>query len=453
MKIKKLTKLTAFFLTLFMLSGSLSGCRSAFKSSETENQSVSGSESAAETDGRSDSVDIQPNRPLESIDYSGYGLQVDENGVIMLHGKPFYGMGVNFFPAAIILIGTPDADIDIYFQTLADAGIPYCRICFNIFYSHDLALYVEESTHDRYMKSLDKVVALAEKYNIGIIASLFWNATNFVEYCGETMDEMFVPDSKGMMLQKQYIKDVVGRYKYSPAIWAWEIGNELNLAVDIFNTKYIGSDGETKLFSTDQLTTYYRLVGEAIREEDPYRMITGGDSAPRSSSMSLYKSQGSSWSPTNTYDDYKAAFEAYTPAPLNTISVHYPELTWISEFAKMAKELKIGLYVGEFYGDHLFENHLDALSPEENAEEAAEQASWMEHVQAFIDNDVQLATAWCYASYLENKRDFMSIEVGMIDGIYQNVYQYEGLRDVNARYVAEGKSAAPAYWKSVSPLF
>lgn len=73
----------------------------------------------------------------------------------------------------------------------------------------------------------------------------------------------------------KYIEEVVGRYKYSPAIYAWEIGNELNLAVDIKNTEFIGTDGTKKMFTSEMLTAYYKLIGDAIRKEDPYRMITG----------------------------------------------------------------------------------------------------------------------------------------------------------------------------------
>lgn len=66
------------------------------------------------------------------------------------------------------------------------------------------------------------------------------------------------PDSASTLLRMKYIEEVVGRYKYSPAIYAWEIGNELNLAVDIKNTEFIGTDGSKKMFTSEMLTAYYK---------------------------------------------------------------------------------------------------------------------------------------------------------------------------------------------------
>ena len=389
---------------------------------------------------------------IKEVDYSGFGLQIDEDGTIMLNGKPFYGMGVNFHGPVSMRMGDPNCDLDIYFAKLEEAGIPYCRIMFGIFYDFEVSTYLAEQSHDKLLAAMDYVVGLAEQHNIGIIASLFWNASAFVSYFGETLDELADPESEGIKLQKQYIHEIVGRYKYSPAIWAWEIGNEGNLAVDLQECAYIGNDGKKKVFKTETLTAYYEIIGAAIREEDPYRMITGGDSAPRGSSAALHKTEGGSWSPTNTYDDYKQALAWYTPSPLDTVSLHYPELSLIGDYVQMAKELKIGLFIGEFHADpsKLFLNPLDALSPEESPEEAAEQKSWFEMRDAFMENGVQLATAWCYGRYAQQHEDNTSIEAGMVEGVYQNFYQYEGLKEANAIYVSEGKTDASNYWKSVT---
>ena len=381
---------------------------------------------------------------IKEVDYSGFGLQVDENGVIMLNGKPFYGMGVNFHGPVSMRLGDDQCDLDIYFKKLEDAHIPYCRVMFGVFYDHEVKQYVSEQTHDKFIAALDYVVGMAEKHNVGLIASLFWSKDAFMKYCGETFEKLADPESETIRLQKQYIHEIVGRYKYSPAIWAWEIGNEGNLDCEILH--FENEEGADTLFTTEILNEYYKILGAALREEDPYRMITGGDSAPRDSSASLRKYH--SWSPVNTYDDYKNALSWYTPEPLDTVSLHYPALEQIDDYVKMAKELKIGLFVGEFHGT-FFDNPLDALSPDESPEEALEQSSWYALRDAYIANGVQLATAWCYGRYIQQSFDGTSIEVGMVDGIYQNVYQYEGLKEANERYISEGKNDAANYWASV----
>lgn len=388
---------------------------------------------------------------FNEIDYSHYGLQITEDGTITLNGKPFYGMGVNFNPAFSLCLDKQfffdkHTNLEAHFKALSEGGIPCIRVMFGVFYGKDVSLFDEGRKREQYLAAMDYLVALAEKYQIGIIASLFWEINAFLDYCEETMDCIADPDSQSNQHRKTYIREVVGRYKYSPAIWAWEIGNELNLAVDITNTKFIDSNGNERIFSSELLTSYYTIIGSAIREEDPYRMITGGDAAPRDASMALYHTQGASWSPKNTYEDYKTAFQWYTPNPLNAMSLHYPKLGDMKDFVKMAKELKIGLFVGEFHGD-LFENYGDKLSPEENDDEAREQDTWYAMRDAYYESGVQLAISWTYGSYSQGLLDHASLELGVRDGVVNNYYVLEGLQEINNRYEREGKTDAGAYWE------
>lgn len=393
-------------------------------------------------------------KEIKETDFSGYGLQVNEEGIITLNGKPFYGYGVNFHPAFHLALdkqffGDMHTDIEAHFKKLASEGIPVMRINFNVFYGKDVGLWDKEASKDRWFGAMDYIIALAEKYNIGIIASLFWDVNAFCDYTGDKLDMITSPDSASTLLRMKYIKEVVGRYKYSPAIYAWEIGNELNLAVDIKNTEFVGTDGTKKMFTSEMLTAYYKLIGEAIRAEDPYRMITGGDAAPRLCSMALYRSKGTVWQPNNSYEENRTTFEWYTPAPLNTISLHYPELEYMEDYVKIAKELKIGLYVGEFHST-LFDNPGDKISPEENEREAYEQSSWYEIRDTFERLGVQLATYWCYGSYSQARNiDPASLELGVLDGYKNNCYVNEGLKETNEKFLAEGKTDAPAYWSTV----
>lgn len=454
--------------TTLLLSFFTSGCRDSQNSSETSSGDVTTPDISDTSDpvsnGTSDSAPDNADTPIKLLkkpadikenDFSEYGLQVNSDGVITLNGKPYYGMGVNFHPAFHLALdkvfyNDTHTDLEAHFKTLSKSGIPVLRINFNIFYGNQVFHWNDSDKKDKWFGAMDYIVSLAEKYNIGIIASLFWNINTFLDYTGETMDMITVPDSASTKLRMKYVKEVVGRYKYSPAIWAWEIGNELNLAVDLQQTKFIASDGTERIFSSDMLTAYYKLIGDAIREEDPYRMITGGDAAPRTSSMALYRTQGASWSPKNDYNGNKQAFEWYTPSPLNTVSIHYPELSLMKDYVKAAKELKIGLYIGEFHGT-LFENPGDKTNPEENTEEALEQSSWYEMRDTYIDLGVQLVTYWCYGSYTQNRtKDPASLELGVLDGYTNNYYVCEGIREANERYLAEGKADTPAYWGNVT---
>ncbi len=390
-------------------------------------------------------------------DYSAYGLQVDKKGTIMLNGKPYYGFGVNFFPAFSLCLdricfNDTRCDLEAHFRRLSEEKIPCIRVMFTVYYGNYVYLYVDKDKKETYFAAMDYLVSLAEKYRIGIIASLFWNVNAFNDYCNEPLDLIAVKDSKSNQLRLDYIKDVVGRYKYSPAIWAWEVGNELNLACEMLDTEFTTSDGSRSVFRTEYLRGYYSIIGEAVRREDPYRMITGGDAAPRTNSMSLYRSRGTVEAPDNTYEENKTTFDWYTPKPLDTISVHYPELYLMGDYAKAAGELNIALYVGEFHGK-LFVNPLDKLSPEESCEEALERSTWLEMRDTYIKCGIQLVTSWTYGSYAQAKNiDPASLELGAEDGVVQNYYICEGIREANERYIKEGKADTEAYWKNAVNL-
>ncbi len=460
-----------------LLTGILSGC-AAKNNNNTDDITAGGSETVSDQ-GSTDNTYKPPNnnnnnkkdvvvlgkKPIEiiEIDFSDFGLQVDDDGVINLNGKPYYGMGVNFHPLFHLALDKQFAndthtDLEKHFKRLSEEGIQVVRFNANIFYANQVYLWADsDANKELWLAGFDYIVALAEKYNIGLIPSLFWNVSTYIEYYNETMDAMIDPNSQSNKLRKEYVEAIVGRYKYSPAIYAWEIGNELNLAVDIKNTMFVGSDGVTKVLSSDYLTQYYTIVGNMIREEDPYRMITGGDAAPRDCSMALYESKGNSWSPKNDYADILQTFKWYTPDPLDCQSLHYTDHANIKNYVNAAKENKIALYVGEWYGDpnKFFQTNFgDKLKPEDSPEEAAEQATWYEERDLYIENGVQLVITWTYGSYSQNTAmDWASLELGVRDSYTNNYYMAEGIKEANTNYMNEGKNDSVSYWDSVSNTF
>ena len=163
--------------------------------------------------------------------------------------------------------------------------------------------------------------------------------------------------------------------------------------------------------------------------------------------MALWRSGGNVWQPNNSYDENKTTFQWYTPAPLDTISLHYPELEYMEDYVKIAKELKIGLYVGEFHSTLFHDNPGDKISPEENENEAREQSTWYEIRDTFERLGVQLTTYWCYGSYSQARRiDSASLELGADGGIVQNLYIRDGINRANSFYQKNGMADTAAYW-------
>lgn len=384
-------------------------------------------------------------------DISRLGIQI-KNGSVTLNGKPYRGVGVNFFPALSlcldrVVFGDTRTDVEDYIKKLSESDIPCMRVMFGVYYGEYVCLWADKEKRTRYHEACDLLISLAEKYRIGIIASLFWNVNAFCDYVGDPLDLIADPQSRSTKLRIEYVRDIVNRYKHSPAIWAWEIGNELNLACEMTDTEFTTSKGERTLFRTEYLTEYYRIIGRAIREYDPYRMLTGGDAAPRTNSMALFRSSGKVTEPENTRGDNREVLGWYTPAPLDTVSVHYPELRLMKEYSELARELNIALYVGEFHGK-LFDNPLDAISPEENPKEKRERDSWNETLDTYISCDIGLVTQWCYGSYSQGKNiDPASLELGADGGIVQNLYIRDGINRVNSYFRESGMADTAAYWQ------
>ena len=375
----------------------------------------------------------------------GYGLHIEKNGTVTLNGEIFYGYGTNWHGGfTMALGGSTENRLSRFFEVLHEGKIPYIRVMMGVFYPNEVPQYVERS--ERYFERMDRFVKLAEKYQIGIIASLMWNKGAFYEYCGEDLTKLGDPNAEGTKLAIKYAQEVVTRYKDSPAIWAWEVGNEGNLGVDLWPE-------HGPLHSSQMLCNYYDLIGNAIHQIDSYRMISGGDGCPRPNSHSLRNGHG--WEYADDLEMTVDSLKYYNPGYLRAASMHVYEYGDADRFEMLlnaCKELKLACYVGEFgAGNYTANNIRDALTPEESPEEAEEQKCWNYVVDTLLKNDIQLATQWCFGR-LALQTDATSIEVGMTANAYQNVYQWERLIQINNKFIEEGKNKSAEYWASATNL-
>lgn len=117
-----------------------------------------------------------------------------------------------------------------------------------------------------FFAGMDRMVALCEEYQIGIIASLVWTPLPYMTEGQTWGDFLGNPDAEGYRQMLEYIEAVVTRYKHSPAIWGWEVGNEFNLACDVDNHQ----------LGARMLAEFYQDVTARIREWDG----TGPGSSP-----------------------------------------------------------------------------------------------------------------------------------------------------------------------------
>jgi hypothetical protein len=294
------------------------------------------------------------------------GLTVDAQGRLVRGGRPVRAVGVNYFDAFLrTLQKADDTSYDAGFATLAEYKIPFARFAACGYWPSEMGLYL--TNKDEYFRRLDGVVRSAEKHGVGLIPSLFWNWSTLPDLAGEPCDQWGNPASKTHALMRAYVRDVVERYKDSPAVWGWEFGNEYNLPADLPDDPRHRPPAVPQLGTPERRGPRDRLTTQAlhvalmefareVRRHDPSRFITSGNSLPRNESWHLWKE--GKWAADDPAQS-EEVIDAQHPAPMDVISVHYyvKDRGYLKAVAETAARLHKPLFIGEF-------GYAGAASPE-----------------------------------------------------------------------------------------
>lgn len=321
-------------------------------------------------------------------------------GELLLHGEPYRGIGANYFSLFRRVLEDPnDTSFDDGLKRLSEAGIPFVRFMACGFWPSDGDLYRQDK--EAYFQRLDRVVESAEQHRIGLIPSLFWHMATVPDLVSESMDQLGNPDSETSALLRQYIEEVVLRYRDSPAIWAWEFGNEYNLNVDLPNAAehrpQVVPHLKTALQRTsrDELSSQAMLVAFAqfansVRQHDRHRVLITGNSIPRPSAY--HNTKESSWE-KDTPLQFEEVLLRDNPDPFEVISVHIydhsdqAETTSIKgsvqAVAAMAARANKPLFVGEF-------GAAQSLTPGQT------EALFDEMLDSLLSSNVALAAFWVF---------------------------------------------------------
>ena len=277
------------------------------------------------------------------------GLTV-QNGQLMRNGAPFRAMGINYNTAWYDVLKDPETlEVAEGFRILKqDYGIPFIRFSAGPFAHTGWKLYVEDP--EEYLRRFDVLVKHAEEQGIGLIPSLFWYVVTMPDLQDEPLSALGDPDSKCRAFMRKYIRDIVGRYKDSPAIWGWEVGNEWMLYADLpkephLQPKKIGSKeartAADKLLRP-MLLDAYKDFHKTVREIDPDRIIVTGDSIARTGAW--HNRNKDSWGP-DSKAQWTERFLADTPDCYEVASFHLYAEAEMSYFKK--KDLSIEEFTKE----------------------------------------------------------------------------------------------------------
>lgn len=286
------------------------------------------------------------------------GLHADTAGQLRLAGKPFRGLGVNYYDAFARTLAEPArTNYDAGFRVLAEQGIPFARFSAGGYWPVEWGLY--RTNRAEHFARLDAVVKSAERHGVGLIPSLFWHLSTVPDLVGEPCDQWGNPDSRTIQFVRDYTREVVTRYRSSPAIWAWELGNEFNLPADLPNAAdhrppvvpSLGTPAQRT--ARDEVThaVIRTALGEFAREvrrQDPHRLIISGNAFPRVSAW--HQQHEHSWG-KDSPEQFAEMLAADNPDPVSSLCVRLYEDTDASRLGQamaVARRLKKSLIVGEF---------------------------------------------------------------------------------------------------------
>lgn len=422
----------AGLLTGLMITLPLASCNGQDSSSSGSNNSTQSTQSTA---GEGSEPVTEIGVALGNPQSSQPGLYV-QDGVVMLAGKPFYGIGTNYYDIAWRFLTSPlDGDFENGIQKVASYKLPFVRLRFSS-YSGEGMSYME-SDPELFFQGMDRCVELCEKYKIGIIASLVWTPLGYLEE-GQTYGDFFRnPEGEGYQKMLEYMEAVVTRYKNSPAIWGWEVGNEFNLSCDIPGSEYD--------LSADDLAAFYADVAPKIREWDgTNRIIETGNSQNRHASRSLM--DNGTWN-DDSLEDMRYMTELYDNDAMSVTSIHIYNTTQradgrdisVEEYLKIyvdfCKDMGKPLFIGEYCDDEI--NGVTEWT-EEIEKESLEKFQVVH--DAILANDIQLATIWIF----DRTKDAIANP-----GTYQDYMLTQG-KEANEQFIAEGKQDLDSYWNSMT---
>ncbi len=384
---------------------------------------------------------------LAGIVWGGLGARADEpavislgeGGVILRDGQPYRGVGINYFNAFSRMLDDPEDTSSLEgIKTLARYKVPFARVQFAGYYPKDWKIYQEDK--ELWFELMDKLVRTAEEAGVGLIPSVFFAYTYVPDLIGEPRSAWGDTSSKTHAFMRQYVEEVVTRYRDSKAIWAWEFSNEFNLDVDLPNAAqhrppilpHWGTPterSEADDLTYDMMMTAFRAFGEEVRKHDPVRLITHGASLPRPAAEHL-RTEGR-WV-HDTPEQFRQNLIATSPDPLDLVSIHmYPfdHERFGRKDVPYAELLRHCMEACAEAGKALFLGEFGSSDDMEGGPEKAK-AEFYDQLAAIEETGVPLSALWVFD--LENQTGTCNIRPDN-----SRSYQLEALTEVNARLQAK----------------
>ena len=363
-----------------------------------------------------------------------------EAGCFQRAGQPYHGIGLNYFDGfqrqlqtdtpAKARLGYIDG-----FRVLAEYEVPFVRFAACGFYPSEWMLYRDQP--EQYFSLLDGFVREAEQRGVGLIPSLFWAFFAIPDLVGEPIQAWGDQASQTRAFMRRYTNDVVTRYRSSPAIWAWEFGNEYQLEADLpgmnsaehwivpkRGTPKTRTEAD-KIRSTDMLAAY-REFAELVRRLDPRRPVMTGNTVPRASAWHLRRGLG--WK-ADSLEQAREVILADNPDPHDTLSAHVysnfaDEPDYFRPRRPVAETIDALLALGTEVGKPLWLGEFGASPKAPLAERRRQTEAWVALIE---EKRVPLSALWVFDTLNQD------VQAWNVTAKNENAWALNLLRDANRR--------------------
>lgn len=300
-------------------------------------------------------------------------LTIDSNKDFLLDGKKAYAHGINYPNAIVNLVSVSEeslpaiknkycADLDVFKKY----DIPFFRAPLSGYWASTWQLYVTDSYE--YFKRLDFLVEEAEKRNIGIIFTFLNSQFSIPDIKKEKVSEWGNRNSETRAFFKEFVREVVERYKNSSAIFAWEFAESFLDYCDIPGSEnglfpvnvQMGSpearDAKDKI-TRKMIYPVREEFYKYIRSVDKVRPIFSGEKFPRRNAASNISGRWTIDTPQSRErmmmkdsDDFDAvSIHLFNNPDIIKLYGEKASFESLLEFSlKVAKKARKPLFVGEW---------------------------------------------------------------------------------------------------------
>lgn len=363
-----------------------------------------------------------------------------QGGKFFKDGKPFYGVGVNYFDGFYrYAVFNDGSALSTGLADLKRYNVPFVRVPAIVFWPTDIQRSYLQNRVEFY-KRLDAFMDAAKAQGIGVVLDVFYNWTAFPDIKNEHLPAIGNQTSLSRQMMREILNEIVPKYKNHSALWAWEFANEATKAMDIppsvGNNIYQakspanGSPDRTPADNVkpSDIISALQEFATIVRDLDPATPIFSGNDVPYYCAFNMQ--QNGSWQ-SDSYVEFAQILERDNPAPIDTLSMHLyskAEGAKGKYFAKPGQE-STATYT-EFLSLVMAQSHVSrrpfflgefGVSDEEYSDAAYR---FEEITKAIMDNRVSMSALWVYDYKVQN---------GAFNVTSTNArkYQLEKVRDMN----------------------